>query len=238
MSQLPSVTSVLGILRKVGLEMWFKQNSAEFCDAESNRGKEVGKIIHSIIQANIEKTEIRFETEYVKEVEFCLKGLAKFKKEHPELKLKRAEVEVVSEKHGFMGHLDCLGTEGKELVLIDWKTGKCDVGKVSKSGLSKEKDVPPIYPEHEFQVSAYVFAYNEQMNANVKKARILCLAKDKPVYNVMSLSENAIRERFEEVFLPALKIYNFQEKHDDGKYPKQYNGKVSIKKSTEFPANF
>jgi ATP-dependent exoDNAse (exonuclease V) beta subunit len=209
----PSVTQVLGVLRKIGLEMWFKQNTSEFCDAESKRGKEVGTIIHSIIQGSIEKEQVTFETEYDQEVMFCLKGFAKFKKEHPEFRLKKAEVEVISEKHGFMGHIDCVATEKNELIIFDWKSSKCDVGKVGKNGVSKEKDIPPIYPEHEFQVSAYVMAYNEQMKTKITRAQILCVAKDKDTYSLMSLNGNAIRERFEEVFLPALKICNYQLKN-------------------------
>ena len=35
----PSVTTVLGVLRKLGLEMWFKNNTAQYCDEESRKGK-------------------------------------------------------------------------------------------------------------------------------------------------------------------------------------------------------
>lgn len=210
----PSVTSILGVLRKPALEWWFKVNTAEFCDAESKRGREVGTIIHSIIQGSIEKEEVKFETEYDEEVMFCLKGLAKFKKENPDLKFQRAEVEVISEKHGFMGHLDCLGEVKKELVLIDWKTSKCDVGKVDKNGMSKEKDVPPIYPEHKYQVAAYVAAYNEQAGANIQQAKVICFAKDKPVYSYMTLVKSELDEMFERVFLPALQICKYQKENE------------------------
>lgn len=244
---MPTVTQVLGILRKIGLEMWYKQNTSEFCDAESKKGREVGSIIHSIIQGSIEQEEVRFETEYDKEVMFCLKGLAKFKKEHPELKFKRSEVEVISKKHGFLGHLDCLGEEKKELVLIDWKTGKCDVGKVSKSGLSKEKDLPPVYPEHMYQVAAYVAAYNEQERANIEQARVIVFAKDKAVYNYLPIHKTVLDRMFREVFLPALSIYNYQkEEENDNGYNSKRSGTgstqkangISIGKSAKLPAGF
>lgn len=206
MSGLPHVTQVLGILRKPGLEFWYKFNTAQFCDAESKRGIEVGKIIHKAIQDNIEKNEVKFETEYPDEVTNCLKGFFQFKKDHPELKLKKAEVEVVSKKHGFCGRLDCLAKEKNELIVFDWKNGKCGVGK------KYEKETPPVYPEHEYQVAAYVAAYNELMGINIKQARILVLAKDKIAYNLMAVCETALKERFEQVFLPALKIYNYIQK--------------------------
>ena len=64
----PSVTAVLNVLRKPALEWWFKNNTAEFCDAESNKGKEIGSLVHKIIQQHIENEEIEFETEYPDEV--------------------------------------------------------------------------------------------------------------------------------------------------------------------------
>ena len=205
-SNLPHVTAVLGTLRKPGLEAWFKWNTAAFCDAESNRGKEIGKTIHQAIQQHIEDEEMKFETEYPDEVKNCLKGFFAFKKEYPKIKLKKAEMPIVSIKHGYCGTLDCIASENGNLILIDWKSSKCHVGE------KKETDIPKIYEEHEFQVSAYVMAYNEQEKANIEKAGILVLAKDKVTFNYMTLIKSALDERFVNVFLPALSIYNFQKK--------------------------
>src|SRR3990167_5730123 len=209
-SNLPHVTAVLGVLRKPALEYWFKINTAAFCDAESNRGKEIGKTIHQAIQQHIENDEMKFETEYPDEVKNCLKGFFAFKKEYPKIKLKKAEMPVVSKKHGYCGTLDCIAKENGNLILIDWKSGKCGVG------TKKEKDIPPIYPEHEYQVAAYVEAYNEQEKANIEKAGILVLAKDKSVFTYMTLIKSALDERFVNVFLPALKIYKFQKRDKEG----------------------
>lgn len=210
----PSVTSVLGdVLRKKGLEFWFKFNTAESCDAESNKGKTIGTLIHKVIQLHIEKTKIDIETEYPDEVKNCLKGFFKFRKDYPKIKLKKTEVKLTSEEYKFNGTLDCLGIEGKELILIDWKTAKCYVG------TKKEVDIPKIYPEHMYQASAYVKAHNENMNIDIERAYVLGIAKDKVAYNLSPLCKNAIEEMFSEVFLPALKIYNYQEKEDS------YNGR-------------
>ena len=92
----------------------------------------------------------------------------------------------------------------EELILFDWKTGKCDVGK------KKEKAIPPIYDDHIYQVSAYVMAYNEMKKANIKQAGIVVIAKDKVAYNYLLVSERVIKECFSEIFLSALKIYNYQ----------------------------
>src|SRR3990167_3619846 len=106
MNKYPRVTSVLGVLRKIGLEDWFKNNTAEFCDAGSSRGKEVGTIIHKAIQAHIENEENEIETEYPNEVENALKSFFLFRKDYPKIKLKKSEVSVINEKYGYTGTLD------------------------------------------------------------------------------------------------------------------------------------
>jgi len=203
---LPHVTSVLGCLRRPALEMWFKYNTAAFCDAESNRGKEIGKTIHSAIQQHIEQAEMKFETEYPDEVKNCVKSFFAFKKTYPKIKLKKAEMPVVSKKHGYCGTLDCLATDSGELLIIDWKSGKCNVGE------KKETEFPKIYEEHEYQVAAYVTAYNEQEKADIEKAGILMLAKDKVAFNYLMLHKPVMDSILHEVFLPALSIYNYQKK--------------------------
>lgn len=193
-----SVTQILGILRKIGLEMWFKFNTAAFCNAESNKGKEIGIQIHEAIQSHIEAGEVKVETQYGEEVMTALKSFMLFKKQHPKIKLKRSELPLTSEKYKYNGTLDCIGNDG-EAVILDWKTGKC-----------KKKIEPPIYDEYLYQVAAYVYAYNEQEKGNIKKAYILAIAKDKVGYNLREMDEKELRECFEEVFLSTLKIYNYQ----------------------------
>lgn len=198
----PSVTEVLSILRKIGLENWFKWNTAKFCNEESRKGKEIGLQIHEAIQSHIELKEVKVETQYGNEVMNALKGFMLFKREHPEIILKRAEIPLTSEQHKFNGTLDCIGNLKGELVLCDWKSGK----------VRKENDKPDIYEEHLYQTSAYVMAYNEQEKAEIRLAYILCVAKNEVAYNLLPLPREMIHSCFYEVFLPALKIYNFQKR--------------------------
>lgn len=194
----PSVTQVLGVLRKIGLEIWFKNNTAQFCNEKSKKGKEIGTQIHECIQNHIDKQEVKLETQYAEEVTNALNSFMRFKKEHPEIKLKKAEIQITSEKYGYNGTLDCLGNNGK-LVLVDWKTGEC-----------KERSEPKIYPEHIDQACAYVKAYNEEKKTNIKKAYVVVLAKDAISYGIREIEEQEIDESFENVFLSALKVYNYQ----------------------------
>lgn len=196
----PSVTQVLGILRKPGLENWFKFNTAQFCNAESAKGRLIGTQIHEAIQSHIELQEVKIETQYPDEVMTALKGFMLFKKEHSGVKLEKSELILTSEKYKYNGTLDCVGDIGVPII-FDWKTGKC-----------KEKTKPPIYDEYIYQVAAYVYAYNEQEKANIQEAIILALAKDKIAYNLLHLTGVELQEAMDFVFKPALSIYNYQKK--------------------------
>ena len=86
---LPSVTTILGVLHKIGLENWFKFNTLAFINKESEEGKTIGTQIHDAIQQNIEEKEVKIETVYTEQVTNALKGFMQFKKDHPEIKLKK-----------------------------------------------------------------------------------------------------------------------------------------------------
>jgi hypothetical protein len=197
----PSVTQVLDVLRKPGLEAWFKYNTIQFINNETTKGKEIGTIIHQAIQDHIELREVKVDTMYPDEVMNALKAFMQFKKDHPEFKLRRSEMMLTSEVHKYNGTLDCEAERDGELLIADWKTSKV-----------KDKDYPDIYDEYIYQVAAYVAAYNEINKTTINRAIIVSLAKDKPVYNYMEIDSTKLKGGFEEVFLPALQIYNYQRK--------------------------
>jgi len=199
-NEYPSVTTVLGILRKIGLEMWFKFTPIKQIQEESERGRLIGTEIHEAIQSYIETGKAELQTQYAEEVKTALQGFIAFKKDHPEYIFKRSEIALTSEVYGFNGTLDCLA-EKDGLLIADWKTGN-----------AKKKDLPDIYDEYVYQVAAYVYLYNEINKTNINRAFILSLAKDKAAYNYREIGEVEIKGAFEEVFLPALKIYNYQKR--------------------------
>lgn len=196
----PSVTQVLDVLRKIGLEMWFKKNTLEFINRESARGKEIGTQLHQAIQDHIELNEVKIETEYPVEITNALKSFMAFKKDCAAIQLKKAEIKMTSLKYSCNGTLDCIGNDGEE-VLLDWKTGN-----------AKDDIKPPIYDEYIYQVAAYAAFYNETNNANITKAYILALAKDQVAYNLKELNKETLEGAFKEVFLPALQIWNYEHK--------------------------
>ena len=192
-----SVTGVLGVLRKPALEWWFKINTAKFCDEKSAKGKEIGTQIHNVIQSYIETGKAKIESEYAEEVTNALKSFMLFRKENSEIVMKKAETALTSEQYKFNGTIDCEG----EGLIIDWKTGE-----------KKDKEKPTIYDEYLAQVSAYVYLWNEVNKTNIEKAIIVAVAKDGIAYNLYSMDKAQIDLCFNEIFLPALKIFYAQKK--------------------------
>lgn len=207
-SEYPSVTEVLGILKSRGLEEWFKRTPYEQIISESKKSKEIGTTLHETIQSYIETGTASIDTKYPEEVTNALKSFMLFKKEHPELKLKRSEIQLTSHKYKFNGTMDVMAdlyTENKcqkPLMLAgDWKSGKC-----------KDEEKPKIWDEMKDQVSTYVHLINEVEALGVDTAFIVVLAKDKVAYNFEIITKKEIDARFKNVFLPALKICYFRKK--------------------------
>lgn len=218
----PSVTTILGVLRNIPLEYWFKSNTLEYINRESGKGKKIGTDIHSAIEHFILTGELKVETEYPDEVTNALKSFALFRKEMPEISLNWSEMALTSEKYGFNGTIDCIGNiihqavgethSGIRLtpIIVDWKSGQ-----------AKDKDKPDIYDSYKTQVSAYVYLYNEVNNTSIDKAIIVSIAKDRVAYNTYEMSKEEIYNNFNEVFLPALKILTFQKQSKKEKKDEQ-----------------
>lgn len=197
----PSVTTVLGELRNIGLEYWFKYNTLAFTNAESAKGKIIGTQIHEAIENYITTNNLSVSTEYEEEVVNALKGFIQFKKDHPEIKLIASEMALTSEVHKFNGTIDIMGELDGIPVIGDWKSGKC-----------KDKEKPDLYDSYLYQVSAYVHLYNEVKGTNINRAFIVGLAKDKIAYSFKIMEEQEIKDCFNEIFLPALRILTYKKR--------------------------
>lgn len=198
-NEYPSVTTVLGVLRNIPLEWWFKSNTLQFINSESGKGKKIGTDIHDAIEHFINTGELKVETEYPDQVTNALKSFALFRKERPDIELKWSELQLLSNTYKYNGTIDCIGND----IVIDWKSGN-----------AKEKDKPDIYDSYKTQVAAYVYLYNEANNASINKAIIVSIAKDKVAYNTYEMNQKEIDDNFNEVFLPALRILNYQRKKE------------------------
>jgi hypothetical protein len=190
-----SVTQVLDAIRKPGLEMWFKLHSKEECDNLSAKAKEIGTQIHELIESYVKEEEGLVKTKYQEEVNNGLKSFLKFRKEHPEIKLKWAEFQMSNRDLELNGTLDCIGEEKGETIIIDWKTGEC-----------KGKEKPEIYFEYVLQVGAYVSLYNGCGGTDnyIEKAYIIVFAKDKEEYALKEVDIGTLCQAYD-VFLWLLR---------------------------------
>lgn len=192
----PSVTTVLGVLRKIGLENWFKYNTIKFINNVNLKGKTIGTQTHQAIEHYINTGEAKIETEYPDEVTNALKSFILFKKENPLFNMKLTETPLVHEVYKFNGTLDAPAPPD----LLDWKTSEC-----------KKEEKPPIYDEWKYQVSAYVHLWNYNNGDNlINKAHIVSIAKDKISYNLYTMEEEEINSHFNNVFLSCLRILQHQ----------------------------
>lgn len=193
----PSVTQVIAQLRSPALEYWFKSHTLEEINRLSARGKQIGTEMHDCIQDFIEKGESKIDTQYPDEITMALKSFQLFRKENPHINLKRSEIKLTSEQYKYNGTIDCLS----DSILVDWKSSTC-----------KEKEKPEIYFEAKIQVSAYIHLLNECEKLGFNEGLIVPIAKDKIAYNTYFMKHNEVYDCFNEVFLPLLKVFNYQKR--------------------------
>jgi hypothetical protein len=195
-NKFPSVTTVLGCLRKPALEYWFKIHTAQECDAISNRAKEIGDSVHELIEKYIRKEEATVTTTHVAEVGNAIEAFKMFRKDYPNFKLDWAELQISDDVLELNGTIDCIGSDDDDnLIVLDWKTGEC-----------KDKETPAIYFEYLLQVAAYVKLYENHrtkkqaelaalsslpstscFDKRIRAAYVLVLAKDKAAYNLRGI---------------------------------------------------
>lgn len=205
-NEFPSVTEVLSVLRKPGLEMWYRINSPEFINKAMSAGRTIGKATHEAIENYINTGSLAVDTEYPDEVTLALQSFALFKKENPAVKLRASETKMTSIIYEFNGTMDIIGEINGVLYAGDWKTTAC-----------KDKDKPEIYDEARTQVASYLAVWNELFATKLEKAFIVSLAKDKVAYNFEEIDADELANRFEGIFLPALKIKTWAKKWKERK---------------------
>lgn len=215
----PSVTQIIGILNNPALNQWFIKNTPEFVRRESGKGRTIGTDIHKSLENYILTGQATVDTQYPDEVTTALHSFIKFRKERMDIELTWSEQALTHPRYFYNGTIDCIGKIDGNIIVLDWKSSKCS-----------DKDKPDIYDSYKTQVAAYVSLYNynqvtkEDAGTNwcmaennrkiVEKAIIVSIAKDKVAYNLYEMNLEEIKDCFNEVFLPALKIYNYQHKKE------------------------
>jgi hypothetical protein len=211
----PSVTQVLGIIRKMGLEMWLQYNTAEYCNAERKKAAEIGSEFHKIIELFVKGQEPKVETNWGEELHNAVKSFLLFIKENKHLEFKESETRICSDALKLNGTIDCIATERNSdkvvafphltahipRVIIDWKTAN-----------AKSNSNPPLYPEVLLQTAAYAKLYEEEYKNKmiphkIVKVIAVSLAKDKVGYNKIEVGNEELADIYESGFKPAYQLY-------------------------------
>lgn len=161
--RVPSVTTIIGILNKPALMHWAWQCGVDGLDYRTVRDDAagVGILAHYLIMCDLQgftPNTSEYTADDLKRAEGCLIKYWDWYKEHKPTPL-LVEAHLVSEKYGFGGTIDCLVQRGKEVWLVDYKTGKT------------------IYSEMVIQLAAYK-ALLEEQGYVVNQTRILRIGRD------------------------------------------------------------
>jgi hypothetical protein len=208
--QVPSVTTVLGVLNKPALVYWSNNLGLEgikVTEYVDDKAK-IGTLAHFILECylkNVQPDFAEFNATYeqIELAKQCADKFFEWENCQAEFVPIASELQLVSEKHQYGGTCDCIAVLNGKLTLIDFKT--CNA----------------IYDEARQQVAAYKEQINE--NFGVIEPKLKELGYDfKEIQEVVILriGRNA-DEGFEhlpvpknvldigfEIFLDCLSIYN------------------------------
>jgi hypothetical protein len=160
----PSVTTVLDIFRKYGIEKWKTEqailsaltfpNSQDYTDTEiikqiitdsedeSKRAANYGTIIHNLIARMLLKDQINLN-EYEEKIQITMEAIKECLSNMDVIFA--IERTFVSEELGYGGTIDCIGRMDDKILVIDFKTQKTEINRKYKK-----------YPEWLYQLAAYV----------------------------------------------------------------------------------
>lgn len=128
-TQVPGATTISGLLDKPFLVKWANKLGKQQIDVEQyvNRQKDIGKLIHSIVESHVTKTPVDLESYDDEDIKLgesvFFRNYMKWENEHT-LELLDVEKTLVSHIYKFGGILDmyCI-LDGKHTV-VDFKTSK------------------------------------------------------------------------------------------------------------------
>ena len=143
----PSVTTVLGILSKDGIDAWRKRVGEEEANRISHRASTRGTAVHECIEKYLENDE-NYAKGYMPNI------IDNFKSVQPVLdsrigKIYAQEAALYSKHLGLAGRVDCIAEFDGVLSIIDWKTS----GKLKK---------PEWITNYFVQESAYAIMWEER----------------------------------------------------------------------------
>jgi len=162
-TEVPGVTTVLGVMAKPALIRWANQQGLKGIDTTKyvDSMAAVGTLAHAMIEAHL-TGETADTSDYshnqIDLAENAVLSYLSWEKGH-DLRVIRTEAQLVSEDYRFGGTIDCYGVLDGVPTLVDFKTSKA------------------IYDEHLYQVSAYA-ALLEEHDYVVDRIMILQVGRD------------------------------------------------------------
>lgn len=185
----PSVTQILGIIRKPFLETWRGKWGNRLCDKKLKAAGAIGTLFHSSVELLAQGVGVNTTNRRVNAMAGRMKEWLAEHEYQPEV----AEFKVLSKKHKYSGTLDAIGYVKDfpgELVILDWKSGA------------------GIYPEMSLQLAAYAEAYREQTGIAIKRGLIVQVSKDKPQHKLKT-KEYDLTPKLFTYFKAARLLYDF-----------------------------
>ena len=162
-TRVAGVTTILGILSKPALIHWAWNLGCKGEDYRKVRDKaaSIGTIGHYLIECHLKKQTPKLD-DYSKndidKAETAFLAYLDFEKNH-HLKVLGSEIQLVSEKYGYGGTIDCYAELDGKTALIDFKTSN------------------GVWPEMRCQVAAYAELLREH-GKEVDECHLLRIDKD------------------------------------------------------------
>ncbi len=161
----PSITSVLSIRQREGLDEWRKKVGDAVANHIMITAANRGKAVHSMVEDYLNNLDINSNEKYKKQ--FLPKMM--FNVLQPELKKINSiclqEAQMYSEKYTVAGRCDCIAEYDGVLSVIDFKTSK---------GEKKEDWIENYF----IQGSAYAEMYEEHFNKPIEQVVILIVTEE------------------------------------------------------------
>ena len=197
--ELPSVTTILRVANKEGLNVWRAKAGFELSEQISEETAEIGKQIHSYVAGLIKGIPIG-KLEWMQLSNEIKNGIRAYERFRLQVKFEGMETEkmVYSVKYKFAGTLDAIGKIGKDKILIDFKTGE------------------RFYPSMFAQVTAYYKAHCEMTeNPRIKELLVVNLNRNTGVPDIHQFKVKDIQPYWN-YFKACLRLFYAAKKIENG----------------------
>ena len=159
-TRLPSVTTVLGALKKDAIQAWRKRVGEDVANAVSRKATGRGTNVHTLCERYLNNDALGDIMPDAKEMFMSLKPLLnRIDNIHYQ------ECALWSKQLGMAGRVDCIGEFDGELSVIDFKTSK---------RIKTEAHIEDYF----WQTSAYALMYEEMIGVPIDNLVIIMAVED------------------------------------------------------------